>query len=437
MLDSFLNYFKKEKIDIRDHKVLCAVSGGKDSMVMLDLFIKAGTHVGVAHVNHNTRGEENLTEYKMLKEFCEVHQLPFHYKELDKDIANGPNFQAVARHLRYQWMDEVCKTFQYSYVATAHHMDDNVESFVMNLLRGSGLKGLSGISACKDGTIIRPMFYISRKEIDEFQIENDINFLEDSSNLKETYLRNKIRHHILSSLKKIDQNAVSQVNESIKLIAESESLLEHFILKDKSIDFYKEGNNFVLDLEKLNDYPSPATILWYKLNSFGFNKYDIQDILQSARSGAEFYTKSHKLVLSRKKLYLQEKQNEDSFFHHEVFEEGVYHVGNNYIELKLVETLELTKDEHVEYTGFQENPFPLIVRSKRQGDYFQPLGLKGKSKTIKDFITDQKIGYGQKENLLLIEKKGKIVCVVGYRISELFKVDKDTKYILKITKKSI
>jgi tRNA(Ile)-lysidine synthase len=436
MLDSFLNYFIRQKIEIRKYKVLCAVSGGKDSMVMLDLFLKAEINVGVAHINHKTRGEENELDYEMIKSFCNSKNIPLYYKELEDHIPSGPNFHAFARNLRYKWMEEILIDEGYNYIATAHHMDDNVESLIMNLLRGSGLKGLSGISSCKDGIIIRPLFYFSRNQIDQYQDENDVRFREDSSNEKEFYLRNKIRHQILSNLKRIDKNAVFQMNESIKLIAESETLLDYLITKDDDLCFEHAEDKMVLDLKKIKEYPSPGTILWYKLSPFGFNKFDIQDILNSDRSGAEFHSKSHKLILSRKKLYLQIKELKASKSNNiEIVEEGSCTVDKVRIDFQLVENLELTKHENVEYMGFKSNPFPLIIRPKKQGDYFHPLGLKGKSKKVKDFITDQKLDFADKEKLLILEKDGKIVCLLGFRISELFKVDKDSKFILKVTKR--
>jgi tRNA(Ile)-lysidine synthase len=387
----------------------------------------------VAHVNHKTRGIENDLDHNLIKEFCLENALAFHYHELDTEISKNPNFQAVASLERYKWMDSIMNEFGYSNIATAHHKDDNVESFIMNLLRGSGLKGLSGIAPVKNQKIIRPLYYFTRKQIDHYQSTHKISFREDSSNEKDYYLRNKLRIHLLAPLKKIDANAIDQINESIHLIAEADTLLQSYIEGDNSIS-ENSTDGLILKLSEILKKPSPSTILWYKLYPFGFNKYDIQDILHCSRNGAFFLSKTHTATLSRGLLYIKKTYNSsinDTYIG--IDRDGEYIINTSVkLQFQQIETLELTKDKDVEYLGFDENPYPLIVRTRQIGDYFFPIGLKG-SKKLKDFIVDLKLNIVDKENLLILQKNGDIAYVIPYRISEKYKVNAKTKYILRIT----
>ena len=434
MLRSFLHYFEQENINRSTCKVLCSVSGGKDSMVMLHLFIQAKIPVTVAHINHKTRGEENELDFTLISEYCKGFDVPVHYYELDPSIANSSNFQAIASNKRYTWMNQLLKDYNYTHIATAHHKDDNVESFIINLLRGAGLKGLSGIAPIKNETIIRPLYYVTRKEIDQYQLKHNIPFREDSSNLKDDYLRNKIRHNILEPLKKLEDTAVEQINESIRLIAEGEQLLQYYINNDQDL-IISSSSGFIVQLDGVMAKPSPHTILWYLLSNYNFNKYDIHDMLKSERSGAVFYSKTHKAKLNRNQLYIQAIDNNDEdLIDIAINDIGVYQIKKHLkIKFELVETLELTKEAHIEYLGFTSTPFPLKIRTRMSGDYFKPIGLKGKTKKVKDFITDIKLNVNQKNDTIILEKNGEIVSVLPYRISEDYKVGRDSKYILKVS----
>jgi tRNA(Ile)-lysidine synthase len=305
----------------------------------------------------------------------------------------------------------------------------------MNLLRGSGLKGLSGIAPVKNQKIIRPLYYFTRNQIDQYQSTHKISYREDSSNEKDYYLRNKLRINILSPLKKIDENAIDQFNDSIYLIAEADALLQTYIEGDSSI-VENSTDGLILKLSEILKKPSPGTILWYKLYPFGFNKYDIQDILHCSRNGAIFLSKTHTATLSRGLLYIKKTDNStinDTYL--VIDQDGEYTINASVkLQFQQIETLELTKDKDVEYLGFDENPYPLIVRSRQMGDYFYPIGLRG-SKKLKDFIVDLKLNIIEKENLLILQKNEDIAYVIPFRISEKYKVSSKSKYILKVTEK--
>jgi tRNA(Ile)-lysidine synthase len=435
MIQKFISYISSEKL-IEEHDfVLLSVSGGKDSMVMAHLFRLAEIKHAVAHINHNTRGEASDGDEKFVRDYCELYSIPFHALTFDKEVSKSSNFQAISRTMRYDWLNEITIKYGYTLIATAHHQDDNIESFLMNLLRSSGMKGLSGIASQK-GNVIRPLLFTTRREIDSFQVTNKIEFREDSSNATNKYLRNRVRHTVLSSLKDLDQNAVNNIDESIRIINESNKLLEYFIDQDQ--DFVKSSHNdLIFDLSKIRQLPSPVVYLWYKLYPLGFTKSDINDIVYNDRSGAKFISPSHTATIDRHELKViwnvTIEQSELPYDRLEVTASGTHYLGDGHsLIISEVDHLDFGRQVNVEFLGFDSSPFPLIVRKRKNGDIFKPLGMKGKTQKLKDFIANQKLDIGQKEKVWLVEKEDTICYVIPYRIGEVNKVKSTSKIILKI-----
>ncbi|HOY13554.1 MAG TPA: tRNA lysidine(34) synthetase TilS [Saprospiraceae bacterium] len=437
MIQKFLHYLDREHLVNPGEKVLLAVSGGKDSMVMVDLFMKANLSFGIAHINHNTRGVSSDADEDFVRAFASKNEIPFFIMHLDPAISKSSNFQAKAREIRYEWLTNVMKKEGFQHIATAHHQNDNIESFLMGLLRSSGTRGLSGIAPKKEN-IIRPLLFASREEIDQYQIANNIGFREDESNASEKYLRNKIRHNVVKVLHHVDPQAVQKIDESIRIIAESNELLEYFVANDKSV-VSTNGELKIVDIVALKKLPAPAAFLWYKLNDFGFTKSDIVDMLESMRSGASFSTATHKAVIDRSKIIIQplhlfaEEEDKESIIHIEG--PGNYPVDeHSSINVAIVDHLEFGKKSNEEYLGFQDQPMPLIIRKRKNGDAFKPLGMGGKSQKVKDFIVNNKLSFEDKNKLWLLttHKDDEIVAVLPYRISEDYKVTPESKFILKL-----
>lgn len=435
MIQRFITYINNEKLIESHDFVLLSVSGGKDSMVMAHLFRLAGLKHAIAHINHNTRGEASDGDEEFVRAYCTKYDIPFHALTFDKEVSKSSNFQAVSRTMRYDWLNEITIKHGYTLIATAHHQDDNIESFLMNLLRSSGMKGLSGIAAQK-GNVIRPLLFTTRREIDSFQELNKIDFREDSSNATDKYLRNRVRHTVLSNLKDLDQNAVNNIDESIRIINETNKLLEYFINKDSEFGASSDLG-LVFDLNKIRLLPSPVVYLWYKLYPLGFTKSDINDIVYNERSGSKFISASHTATTDRHELKVTKnvplELSEITSTSHVIMASGTYYLGDGHILLiSEVDHLDFGKQANVEFLGFDGNPFPLTVRKRAHGDVFKPLGMKGKTQKLKDFITNQKLDLNQKEKLWLVEKEETICYVIPYRIGDVYKVKSTSKVILKI-----
>ncbi|MBK8387967.1 MAG: tRNA lysidine(34) synthetase TilS [Saprospiraceae bacterium] len=437
MIQKFLQYIEQEHLLKSGEKVLLAVSGGKDSMVMVDLFMKANLSFGIAHINHHTRGASSDGDEAFVRTFSADHQIPFYIMHLDPAVSKTSNFQAKAREIRYEWLNSIMREENFQHIATAHHQNDNIESFLMGLLRSSGTRGLSGIAPKKEN-IIRPLLFASREEIDQYQVTNNIAFREDESNASEKYLRNKIRHNVVKVLNHVDPQAVQKIDESIRIIAESNELLEYFVANDNSVVSSK-GELKIVDMIALKKMPAPAAFLWYKLNDYGFTKSDIIDMLDSMRSGASFTSATHKAVIDRSKIIIQPVhlivEDEDKAIEINVNGPGNYPIDeHSTIKIAIVDHLEFGKKSNEEYLGFQEQPMPLVIRKRKNGDIFKPLGMGGKSQKVKDFIVNNKLSFEDKSKLWLLTtpKDDEIIAVLPYRISEDYKVTPESKFILKL-----
>lgn len=434
MLYQFLTYLKERNLIGTEDKFLLSVSGGKDSMVMAHLFLKAGLIHGIAHIDHQTRGMQHEKEISMLQQYCTQHSLDFHLTKLPIHQVNQSNFQANARDFRYNFLQKTAVQNGYSKIATAHHTQDNVESFFLNLFRSAGMRGLSGIAPVKDN-IIRPLLFAQRKDIDEYQEVNHIQFCEDPSNESDKYLRNKIRIHLLPVLTEIDENALNAIDTSIKHIAESSSLLD-FLIKEKLNTLVETNEEYItIDLISLKELPGSETIFWYFLQQYGFSKEAILDLYNSQRAGAEIISDTHQAIQDRDQIIIRPKSLDKQSAKLEIVcsEPGEYKLpwGGKFL-ITLENHLELGRKNEVEYLGFEEDPFPIKIRERHQGDVFKPLGLKGKTQKVKDFITNSKLDYIAKSKLTIFEKNDEICYVAPYRISEKYRVKERSKHLLRI-----
>lgn len=436
MLQEFLTYVNNENLTNCGKPVLIAVSGGKDSMVMLDLFISSGLQVAVAHVNHNARGAESDEDQRFVENYCKERNINCHIHILDKSLSKESNFQAKARHIRYEWMASLCDTYDYVGVATGHHQDDHIESFFISLLRGAGMKGLSGI-APRRGNILRPLLNLSREDIDTYQQANTIAYREDSSNATDKYLRNKIRHDLLPILKSIDPSANANISHSMKILAEGHDLLSYFVSSDDSIVSENEST-LTIKLSELQKVPSATTYLWYKLAELGFTKSDFTDMLDSGRSGALFHSNTHTALIDREVMIIKPNHLYNAEIQPAITinSVGTYDLKDGHqIQVKMVDHLEFSRIANVEILGFRSDPFPLQLRKRQDGDAFKPLGMRGKSQKVKDFIVNNKMNYNDKSKMWMLTKDDEIAYVLPNRISDSFKVTPKSKYLLEISYK--
>ena len=436
MLDKFLSYINQEKLFLPTDKILLAVSGGMDSMAMVQLFRNANIQIGIAHVNHNLRGEESQQDEDFIKNYCEAYRLPFFVTSIDPKTFERQNMHEKARQIRYDFFEKIKTAHNYQYVATAHHQDDIVETFFMNLSRGSGLKGLSSIPS-KRQHIIRPLLFATKEEISDYVPPENIPYHEDSSNASDKYLRNSIRHHILPAIYDIDPRARQGIPQSIANIKSSNDLLNELtdILKGKIVKNQK--NEIIIDLKEIKILENATSFLYQIIQEYGYNYDQCIDILSVHNQNSQFFiTKSHEAILDRNRLYIhpiQVKTEDESFLPLDLHKE--VSIANKKIKLEPVASHAITFDNNnnIQHICIDHVSLPFTVRKWQAGDTFAPLGLKGKKQKVQDFLINNKLSLHEKSHVVVLISGNKIIAIPGYRISEDVKITEDSKVIVRLS----
>ena len=437
MLTKFLKY-QKEVLKIESKEsVLLTVSGGADSMVMMDFYLKAKINFVVAHCNFKLRGEESERDMNFVIAHCKATSITYYVKCFDTQKYANDNkisIQMAARDLRYEWFEELRNQHHIKHIATAHHLDDQAETFFINLVRGTGIAGLHGILP-KSKYLIRPLMFLTRAEIEEYASENSVDFISDSSNASDKYLRNYIRHNILPLFTALNTNFITNLASTIDNIAsvEQEFKLRTKILFNSMLEI--KGKAIVINIVKLLEIKDIKIYLFEFLSQYGFNNSSISDIYNSLiteKSGLRFFSDEYRLIKDRGTLIitplLRGDQNESKDF---------YIIDKDFtndipIAINFEFTTEMpvfSADPSYAYFDSQNIDFPLILRRWNKGDSFYPFGLKGK-KLISDFFIDNKLSIAQKEEVWLLCSGDKVMWIVGYRSDNRFKIKENTKEIL-------
>jgi tRNA(Ile)-lysidine synthase len=413
---------------------LLAVSGGVDSVVMADLFNKSGCNFVVAHSNFQLRGAESVGDEQFVKELASKYGVPFLVKHFDVSNyaeAYKVSVQMAARDLRYDWFKEALAKNKYDYIAIAHHSDDAIETFFINLLRGTGIAGLHGISSVHQN-IIRPMLGFSRNEIEQYALDQKLKWREDSSNASDKYERNKIRHHLIPELLKINPDAAKAIKHTIENLSETEVVYRKEIEQKLSKMVVVKNKKTNVSLSHLKKLDHPHLYLYEYIKQYGFNYIQAKEICNAlgGQSGKFFLSATHRISKDRRSLIIEEingkKQN--LTFTIDIIDEAF---ENKDINIKFS-----IKDKPSNYKPF--NPpsvasfdynklkFPLRVRKWTKGDKFYPLGMK-KSKKISDLLIDNKVSLSEKDEVYVMLSGDEIAWVIGYRIDERFKIVPATK----------
>ena len=437
MLDKFLNNCAKIGLN-KETKILLTVSGGLDSMALLHLFHLSSFSIEVAHCNFNLRGEESNGDEQFVKETCDSLDISFHCKHFDTEKYaqdNGVSIQMAARDLRYIWFEEVRSANNIDFIATAHHQDDQVETILLNLSRGTGLKGMHGILA-KQQYIIRPLLFCDRHSLELWMAENGYSHREDSSNASEKYSRNKIRHQVLPVLKKINPSLSNTFQENTERFEASEKNISFLFEKERSNLFIQKGEEQHLILSELKKYPSPIDVVFYFISEYGFNDWKAIGNLLSSESGKMIFSKSHLLLKNREELVLKNKEKEiESTYsiqeHTKQFSEPI----SLSLSCKSAADFQIKKNSFQAALDFDKLSFPLELRKWQKGDVFHPLGMKGKKK-LSNFFIDKKMSLFEKENVWLLCSNNQIVWVVDHRIDDRFKLVENSQkvYLVQLNK---
>ncbi len=428
MLKLFHDHIARHQLCKATDKILLAVSGGLDSMVMLHLFHQSGYSIAVAHCNFQLRGAESYGDEQFVKEQCDHLKIPFYSEQFDTNNyawENSLSIQIAARQLRYAWFEELLEQERLDKLATAHHLNDSLETVLLNLCKGTGVQGLAGIPL-ENRFIIRPMLFASRTEIEAYATAEKIKWREDSSNLTDDYQRNFLRHQIIPLLKEINPSiehtfsiTLEKVRGGVELMSAGQKELENSFVK--TID----GKTFIRK-EAFRSFHYAAPVLWELIKHFGFNMEQCEEIIQSihSQSGKKFLTAFSQLIIDRESLIISNQQN---LWEQTEIQAGQIQAILGPWNLHIKECEPVIKTNRSEgILDVERLHFPLRWRKWKAGDSFCPLGMEHHKK-ISDFLIDQKISVAEKDSVTVLESKGEIVWVAGHRVDNRFKITEHTR----------
>jgi tRNA(Ile)-lysidine synthase len=427
----FLSFIRKNDLCSEGLPVFVAVSGGIDSMVLLHLFVKTGFNVTAVHVNFGLRGEESDEDERFVKATCEHLGVRFLSKAVPtKNYAtgNGISIQMAARELRYQWFAELIRETEGSVVATAHHINDSGETMLLNLIRGTGIDGLTGIPVKNEG-IIRPLAFATRSDIDQYAAQHGITWREDESNLDDHYQRNFIRHRVMGLLKQINPSIEETLSRNSSRLGGERELMERSLsgLKD---DFIVDDNGTVrINKRGLHGFIHKSGVLLRMIEPFGFNFAAAESVVAAldGQPGKKFLSSTHQLVVDRDQLIISTFSDIKEIDINS--DEQNATLGNSILTIHETTDKTISADISIACVDRSKINFPLQWRRWKEGDSFQPLGMKGKKK-LSDFLIDEKISVTDKQSVTVITTGGEIVWVVGKRIDDRFKITTGTENIL-------
>ncbi|MBK7132355.1 MAG: tRNA lysidine(34) synthetase TilS [Bacteroidales bacterium] len=444
MLNDFKKFIAENNILNPDEKILLAVSGGIDSMVMAHLFIEMGYETGIMHCNFALRGRESDKDEEHVRKFAESHNIPFFAAHFDtKNYAkkHSLSVQMAARELRYSWFEEVRKQNGYDLIAVAHNLNDNIETLIINLTRGTGLAGLSGMRIVNN-RIIRPLLFASRKQITDYCNINSIRYREDKSNADTKYIRNKIRHQIIPVLKEINPSIETTLNETAERIIGINEIVSEYIRKLREKICEHSGEITTFNISLLRTHLHNKAIIFELFKPFGIINVQLEDLIKviNGKTGGQIFTGSHRIIKNRKEIIVSNEEIKDntSFLINSItgFKKVPGIESAQYSEI--TDSFEIPTNPTTACVDADKLVFPLIVRKWMPGDHFYPLGMKQKKK-LSDYFIDNKYSILDKENKLILESDGKIVWIIGDRIDNRFKITRSTKKALtvKATKKAM
>jgi len=437
MLKKFKDFIFQESLFENDDKILLTVSGGPDSVVLCELFYRAKYNFGIAHCNFHLRGKESDEDEIFVRDLSKKYKVQFYVKHFNtKKYAkdNHISIEMAARDLRYNWFFELLKKEKYKYIATGHHLDDQIETFFINIIRGTGIAGLHGIIS-KQNNIIRPLLFAYRNDIEAFLKKNNIPFRTDSTNNSVKFMRNKFRNLILPQLYQINKNYKKTIINDIKRLKDAEFIYKTKINEVKKNILIKEGKNILIPIEKLKELNPLRTYLFEFLSSYNFNFSTVEDIISRLDdiSGKQFFSSSHRLIKDREYLIISEldKKSEANAIEFFINENDLF--INTPVSLKFKKLIYnkdfiISKDKFIACFDKDKLKFPLQIRKWKKGDYFYPFGMN-KKKKLSDFFIDEKFSLLEKEKIWLLCSDNDIVWIIGKRIDNRFRIRNNTKNI--------
>ncbi len=439
MLEKTSDFITRNKLVADNDSLLLAVSGGIDSMVMLSIFRQLNYSISVAHCNFSLRGKESDNDQKFVLEYCSRERIPFFTKTFNTlkfAEENGLSIQMAARELRYSWFEEVRSENNFDSILLGHNWDDVIETFFINLARGTGIKGLTGIKP-SNGRLARPLLYASREDIEKYASDNKIDYREDSTNIETKYKRNKIRHKIIPLFNELNPSFLSSMELTIKHLDEAQEVINNNIKIVKDRVFVTRNADISV---KINDLLGlePIDLYIYELfNDFGIGQNGIDELkkLISASPGKQITTKTHTILKDRDELLISKAVENNQNISESLTVDKVQDIKGYQIKVVPAADIIISKDSNTAYLDYDKIKFPLTIRKWKEGDWFYPLGMKGKKK-LSDFFVDLKIPLNRKDSINIFLSDGRILWVAGYRIDNRFCVTDLTRDVLVISMKA-
>ncbi len=416
-------------------RLLIACSGGLDSVVLARLCEMQSFEFGIAHCNFKLREKESDEDEVFVKDLAARLKAPFFCTQFETEqyaTENKLSIQMAARELRYSWFEKIAKEYQYEYVLTAHHADDNLETFLINLSRGTGIEGLLGIPEINN-TYIRPLLPYSREQILEFAQQDELHWREDSSNGSTKYLRNKLRHDIIPELKSINTTFLSNFKNTLTHLKASNEFIKGQLFKiEKDVLLFCEDGTISISIDRLQEYGNLKTCLYFLLKDYGFRAWNDIEQMITAQSGKQIFSEKYRLVKDRERLLISPIIASVPNHQYKIpKEETMLMFPSGALKFKDVSTME-SADLKTIFVDKEKLKYPLVVRKWKEGDYFYPLGMQGKKKLSK-YFKDEKLSLLAKERVWLLCSGEEIIWIINYRADDRFKIKPQTKQILKIT----
>ena len=405
-----------------DDRLILAISGGLDSMVMLHLFLETKFTFAVAHANFKLRGDESDGDEAFLRVFCAAKNINFYSASFETNNyaeEKKISIQMAARELRYVWFRQLMKIHGYSKIVTAHHADDQAETIFLNMVKGEGLNGLTGMPLNKRN-VVRPLMFATKDDLEHFARNTHIKWREDSTNKEDNYHRNFIRHQIFPRIYKINPG----LNESLhrtSVKAKGEMLILKQGLESIKSEFFVTDETGAIQIKKslFEKFPEPA-VLWRLTTEFGFSLEQAEDIFSHHhQSGKIFFSETHRLVIDREALIVQTIHSQPTNECILIAGEGEFRLNHQTIECRFGDKLSTNPKEA--WLDFTRLKFPLTWRKWKDGDRFMPLGMN-QFKKVSDFLIDEKLSIPEKESITVVESEGQIVWIVGKRIDDRYKI---------------
>ena len=433
MLDKFKENIESNFPFLKEKKLLLACSGGVDSVVLVHLMHSLGYEIALAHCNFSLRGIESDKDAKFVEQLAKGLSIPVFVETFDTHKYADElkiSTQMAARDLRYAWFEEIRENFKYDCILTAHHLDDNLETFFINLTRGSGLKGLIGIPRINH-RVVRPLLQISRLEVESYALDNSLKWREDLTNLETDYLRNKLRIEVLPKFKHLNKSVLKNYQKTQHILQDSYNLLQDYITIVFKTVVIVHKNSYIIDIEKLKEFPNTKALIYELLKDFGFTQWEDIWNLIDGQTGKQVFSSSHILLKNRKNLILTLKgdpeKKEEYFIEKEIKEMN----APLYLKFELGVFSEIADKNSIQVAS-EKLVYPLKLRKWQAGDSFQPFGMKGRKKLSK-YFKDEKVPNTEKNSVWLLLSEEKIVWVIGYRMDEYFRVNSADDKVLKIS----